>query len=157
MKAYVEGMRSLIYFTAHCLDISQFDQRPEERETYKGIIEILTPIIKCYCSEKSFDVCTQGLQVFGGYGFTTEFPMEQYLRDSKITSIYEGTSGIQSMDLLGRKLGMKNGKCFMDFLGKMQKTIDQARQFNPIKDLADKLENAVKRAGTWLFIWGPWP
>ncbi len=147
MKAYVEGMRSLIYYTAHCLDISEIDESTEEREKYKGVIEILTPIIKCYCSEKSFDVCTQALQVFGGYGYTTEFPMEQYLRDSKITSIYEGTSGIQSMDLLGRKLGMKNGKCFMNFLGEIQKTIDQAREFNPIKDLADKLENAVKRAG----------
>lgn len=147
MKAYVEGMRSLIYFTTHCLDISECDERKEEREKYKGLIEILTPILKCYCSEKSFDVCTQALQVFGGYGFTTEFPMEQYLRDCKITSIYEGTSGIQSMDLLGRKLGMKNGKCFMDLLGEIQKTIDQAREFDQIKDLADKLENAVKKAG----------
>jgi len=147
MKAYVEGMRSLIYYTAHCFDISKYDEKKEKREKYKGVVEILTPILKCYCSEKSFEVCTQALQVFGGYGFTTEYPMEQYLRDSKITSIYEGTSGIQSMDLLGRKLGMKNGTCFMDFLGELQKTIDQAREFSPIKDLADKLEKVVKKAG----------
>ncbi len=159
MKAYVEGMRSLIYFTAHCLDISENDERKEEKEKYKGVIEILTPILKCYCSEKSFDVCTQALQVFGGYGFTTEFPMEQYLRDSKITSIYEGTSGIQSMDLLGRKLGKKNGKWFMDFLGEIQKTIDQARPGNLTRSKTWQTNLIMLSKGqvTWPCIWASWP
>ncbi|MBU0463881.1 MAG: acyl-CoA dehydrogenase [Proteobacteria bacterium] len=146
MKANVEGMRSLIYYTANCLDLEAFEEKEEDREKYKGLIEFLTPILKCYCSEKSFDVCAQALQVFGGYGFTTEYPMEQYLRDSKITTIYEGTSGIQSMDLLGRKLGMKNGKCFMDLLGEMQASIVQAREIAGIRNLADKLERAVNRS-----------
>ncbi|MBA3009557.1 MAG: acyl-CoA dehydrogenase [Proteobacteria bacterium] len=146
MKAHVEGMRSLIYYTAHCLDLEAFEEKQEDREKYKGLIEFLTPILKCYCSEKSFDVCTQALQVFGGYGYTTEYPMEQYLRDCKITSIYEGTSGVQSMDLLGRKLGMKNGKIFADLLGEMEKTIAAAKQIRGIKDLADKVERAVIRS-----------
>lgn len=154
MKAYVEGMRSLIYYTAHCVDLAELVVGPEDREKYKGLVEILTPILKCYCSEKSFEVCTQALQVFGGYGYTTEYPMEQYLRDSKITSIYEGTSGIQSMDLLGRKLGMKQGAYFMALLGEMKKTCDRAKEFERISDLADKLDKAVNRAGEVAFHLG---
>ncbi|MCP4024383.1 MAG: acyl-CoA dehydrogenase [Desulfobacteraceae bacterium] len=154
MKSHVEGMRSLIYYTALCFDVSELDESEEKRQKYLGLVEILTPILKCYCSEKSFEVCTQALQVFGGYGFTTEYPMEQYLRDSKITSIYEGTSGIQAMDLLGRKLGMKEGKFFMDLLAEMQKTITQARDFDYIKDLAERLSAAVNRAGEVAFQLG---
>ncbi len=154
MKSYVEGMRSLIYYTAHSVDLSELDSGEEDREKYKGLVEILTPILKCYCSEKSFEVCTQALQVFGGYGYTTEYPMEQYLRDSKITSIYEGTSGIQSMDLLGRKLGMKKGEYFMALLGEMKKTCDAAKEFERISDLADNLDKAINRAGEVAFHLG---
>lgn len=146
MKSHVEGMRSLIYYTAKTLDLAELETDPAQKETYQGLVEILTPILKCYCSERSFEVCTQALQVFGGYGYTTEYPMEQFLRDCKITSIYEGTSGIQAMDLLGRKMGMQQGKLFMDLLAQMHTVIARAKEIHPIADLAMDMERAVNRA-----------
>lgn len=147
MKAHVEGMRSFVYFIGYCFDIVSTSESREEREKYLDYVEILTPIIKAYCSDKSFEVCTQAVQVYGGYGYTTEFPVEQLLRDCKITSIYEGTNGIQAMDLLARKLGLKNGKPFMDLLGEINKTIAEAKKHVKLKDCAEKIEAAVNRLG----------
>ena len=72
--------------------------------------------MKTYCAQRGFDVCVEAVQVYGGYGYIKEYPVEQLVRDCKITSIYEGTDGIQAMDLLGRKLGMAKGRVFMNFL-----------------------------------------
>jgi len=147
MKAHVEGMRSFIYYIGNCFDILSTTGSKEEREKYWGYVEILTPIIKAYCSDKAFEVCTQAVQVYGGYGYTAEFPVEQLLRDCKITSIYEGTNGIQAMDLLGRKLGMKNGKPFMELLGEINKTVAEAKKHAKLKDSAEKVEAAVNKLG----------
>ena len=87
------------------------------------------------------------MQVYGGYGYTREYPIEQLARDCKIASIYEGTDGIQAMDLLGRKLGMNEGKVFMGFMGDVQKTIARAREAQGLETLADKLEKALNRLG----------
>jgi len=147
MKANVDGMRSLIYYTALCFDKVKTAATQEEKEKYDGLIELLTPIVKAYCTDRSFEVCAQGIQVFGGYGFTSEYPQEQLLRDCKITSIYEGTNGIQSMDLLGRKLGLKKGKPFMDLLGEMNKTIAKAKEIEGLDALSAKVEQAVNKLG----------
>ncbi len=147
MKAYVSGMRSFIYYVGHCFDIAAMSADESEREQYEGLIEILTPVVKAFCSDRSFDVCTQAVQVYGGYGYIGEYPVEQYLRDCKITSIYEGTNGIQAMDLLGRKIGMKKGKYFMTLLGEMQKTVGQAREYPELVELAEAVEKAVNRLG----------
>lgn len=147
MKASVDGMRALLYYTALCFDKVKIAKNEEEKEKYEGLIELLTPIVKAYCTDRSFEVCTQGVQVFGGYGFIREYPQEQLLRDCKITSIYEGTNGIQAMDFLGRKLGQKKGKPFMDLLGEMNKTIAAAREIEGLDTLAGKLELAVNKLG----------
>ena len=147
MKAYVDGMRALIYYTAWVFDKVKIEEDKEEKAKYEGLIELLTPIVKAYCTDRSFEVCTQGVQVFGGYGFIREYPQEQLLRDCKITSIYEGTNGIQSMDLLGRKLGLNKGKPFMDLLGEMNKTIAAAKEINGLDAMAAKVEAAVNRLG----------
>ncbi|MFH1974079.1 MAG: acyl-CoA dehydrogenase [Pseudomonadota bacterium] len=147
MKAHVEGMRSFIYYIGWCFDILSTTSSKEEREKYWGYVEILTPIIKAYCSDKAFEVCTQAVQVYGGYGYIAEFPVEQLLRDCKITSLYEGTNGIQAMDLLGRKLGMKNGKPFMELLGEINKTIAEAKKHAKLKDSAEKVEASVNKLG----------
>ncbi len=147
MKAYSSGMRSFIYYVGRCFDIAETSADEVERERYEGLIEVLTPVVKAFCSDRAFDVCTQAVQVYGGYGYTGEYPVEQYLRDCKITSIYEGTNGIQAMDLLGRKMGMKKGLYFMTLLEEMQKTVGLAREYSEIEDLAAAVEAAVNRLG----------
>jgi hypothetical protein len=89
----------------------------------------------------------QGIQVHGGVGYCQDYLAEQYARDCKIASIYEGTSGIQAMDLLARKIGLKKGAVFMNFLGEIQKTVAEAKQANGIADLAADVEAAVNRLG----------
>jgi hypothetical protein len=147
MKAHVDGMRSLIYFTAACFDKIVCAPSDTDKEYYQGLLDLLTPIVKAYCSDRGFDVCVQAVQVFGGYGYTKDYPVEQLLRDCKITSIYEGTNGIQAMDLLGRKLGLKKGAVFMNLLQEMQNTIEQAKAHDALKELHPKLGNAVTRLG----------
>ena len=147
MKASVDGMRALIYYTALCFDKARTADTEEERDMYKGFIELLTPVVKGYVTDRAAEVCIQGIQVFGGYGFIKEYPQEQLLRDCKITSLYEGTNGIQAMDLLGRKLGMKKGKPFMDLLGEMNKTIAAAKEIEELAPMAEKLQSAVNKLG----------
>ena len=147
MKAHVEGMRSLIYFVGSMFDKEECSGCAEEKEYYQGLIDLLTPVVKSYCSDRGFEVCVEALQVFGGYGYTREYPVEQLVRDCKITSIYEGTNGVQAMDLLGRKLGMKKGMVFMNFLAEIQKTIAAAKTTSGLEDLAADVEKAVNRLG----------
>jgi len=145
MKAYVEGMRSIVYYTAYCFDRKSTAKTREEKERYNDLIELLTPVIKAYCSERGQFVCEQAIQVHGGYGFTKEYPVEQLYRDCKITSIYEGTNGIQAMDLLGRKMGMKKGAVFIDFLSEIKTTIVSAAEIPRLADLAARVEKALNR------------
>jgi hypothetical protein len=148
MKSYVEGIRGLIYYCANCFQMSEMDSlSKEEKDKYKGLCELLTPVVKAYSTDKSFDVCVQGIQVFGGYGYITEYPQEQLMRDCKITSVYEGTNGVQAMDLLGRKLGMKKGKPFMDLLGEISLTIAKAKEFDELQGIAKDLERASGSLG----------
>lgn len=145
MKAYVDGMRSLVYYSGLCFDRMAVAESPEEREKYSDLIEILTPIVKGYITDRAFDVCSHGIQVYGGYGFIEEYPIAQLLRDSKIFQIYEGTNGIQSMDLLGRKVGMKKGAPFMDFLGEIRSTVESARQVPGLEALAERMSATLDR------------
>jgi alkylation response protein AidB-like acyl-CoA dehydrogenase len=147
MKAYVDGMRALMYYTALCFDKVLTAADETEKEMHQGLIELLIPVVKGYITDRAFEVCTQGVQVYGGYGFIREYPQEQLLRDCKITSIYEGTNGIQAMDLLGRKLGLKKGKPFMDLLTQMNQTIAAAKEIPDLEEMAVSLEKAVNRLG----------
>jgi alkylation response protein AidB-like acyl-CoA dehydrogenase len=147
MKAYVEGMRSFVYYVGQCLDKEALAADEAERAYYKGFGDLLTPLVKAYCAQRGFDVCVTALQVYGGYGYIKEYPVEQLVRDCKITSIYEGTDGIQAMDLLGRKLGMAQGQVFMNFLEEIQKTIALARDTNGLEGLSAEFERAVNRLG----------
>jgi hypothetical protein len=143
MKAYVEGLRSLIYYVALCFDKEKICQEKEEVQKYKNLIGILTPVVKSYASEKGFDVCVEAMQIFGGYGYTQEYPVEQMLRDCKITSIYEGANGIQAMDFLGRKLTQGKGAALEALVNEMHITIQNAEAKSGLEDLAQKLKKAV--------------
>ncbi|MFH2060219.1 MAG: acyl-CoA dehydrogenase [Pseudomonadota bacterium] len=145
MKVYVEGMRSLLYFVQYCADIAQYSPDEKQRERYQGFVEVLTPIAKGYVTDRSFEICSQGMQVYGGYGFIEEYPMAQLLRDCRITLIYEGTNGIQAMDLLGRKLGLDKGKPIMNLFGEMQKTVANGKETPELEKHAMKIEEAMNK------------
>ena len=147
MKAHVEGMRSFIYYLSRCFDRMEGAGTEEEKARNLGLADLLTPLVKAYCAQRGFDVCVQAIQVYGGYGYTKEYPVEQLARDCKIASIYEGTDGIQAMDLLGRKLGMQKGAIFMGFMQEVQKTIAAARESESLNVLADNLDAANNRLG----------
>jgi alkylation response protein AidB-like acyl-CoA dehydrogenase len=144
MKAYVEGLRSLIYYVAYCFDKEATSKDEAEVRKYKNLTGILTPIVKAYTSEKGFDVCVEAMQVFGGYGYTREYPVEQMVRDCKIASIYEGANGIQAMDFLGRKVGGSKGGMLKSLIQEMTLTIAAAKQQERLKGLAEKLEAAAE-------------
>ncbi|MCK5543063.1 MAG: acyl-CoA dehydrogenase [Desulfobacterales bacterium] len=144
MKSYVEGLRSLAFFTAFCFDMIECTKNEDEKLHYSNLVEILTPIVKSYSSERGFEVCAEGMQVFGGYGYTKEYPMEQLLRDCKIASIYEGSNGIQATDFLFRKVGGQNGVMLDALVLEIKKKIDYSKENNVFLDLAENLEKVLK-------------
>ncbi|WDP90924.1 MAG: acyl-CoA dehydrogenase [Desulfobacter sp.] len=143
MKANTEAMRSLLYYVGYMEDMVKVAETEEDRARYQGIIDVLIPVAKGYITDRAFELCSDGVQIFGGYGFTKEYPQEQLLRDCKITQIYEGTNGIQAMDLLGRKLGLNKGKAFTDLLAEVSKTIEGAKAVEGLGDQAAALETAL--------------
>ena len=147
MKSYVDGMRSFFYYMTVLATKGHVSETAEDRERFGNLFSMLTPVVKEYMAVKGHEVCIQAIQLFGGAGYTKDYLVEQYARDCKITSIYEGTSGIQALDMLGRKLGMKEGTVFMNFLGEIQKTVAQARQLEQTRDLAVRVDAAANRLG----------
>ena len=143
MKSNTEGLRAMAYYTSKCADLAIASKDDEEREKWHGIMEVLTPILKAYGSDVGFRVADQAIMVHGGYGYTAEYPVEQILRDVKIAAIYEGTNGIQALDLVGRKLGQKKGKNFTNLLGEMYGFISDKGNNEKLKDLVDKLKGGV--------------
>jgi len=143
MKSNTESMRAMGYYCAHLFDRGHTAESDEERELCLGLTEVLTPILKAYCSDIGFKVTELAIQVYGGYGFCSEYPVEQFMRDEKIASLYEGANGIQAMDLVARKLGMNKGAFFMSLVGEMNKTVAKAKGIPALKDLAEDVEAGV--------------
>jgi len=142
-KAITEGSISLLMQASLYHDLSE-NGSEEEREYYHDLLELLTPIAKTYPSEMGRISISNGLQILGGYGFCTEFPLEQYYRDVRITALYEGTTGIQSLDLLGRKVVMKNGEAMKLLTKEMIETIKDAENYDDLKPYATQLKDASK-------------
>jgi alkylation response protein AidB-like acyl-CoA dehydrogenase len=142
-KAIVEGALSLLMECARYIDLTHVSEG-EEREKYQLLQELLMPVAKTYPSEMGQLAINNGLQVLGGYGFCLDFPLQQYYRDIRIMPIYEGTTGIQSLDLLGRKVTMKNGKALQLLTEEMKQSIGEAMAHDVLKpyakQLAEKLE-----------------
>ena len=143
MKSYSEGMRSILFYIGLLQDMVKVTEDEVERTRNQGLIDVLIPVAKGYITDRAFEMCSHGIQVFGGYGFTKEYPQEQLLRDCKITQIYEGTNGIQAMDLLARKLFLNKGQSFKDLINKIQKTIDKASEMENLQSLALNLDKAL--------------
>jgi hypothetical protein len=120
-KAYAEGMRALILHTAAIQDTLQIAAAAgNPDETAAGLNDLLLPVVKGVGSERSYEMLTLSLQTLGGSGFLQDYPIEQYIRDAKIDSLYEGTTGIQSMDLYFRKIIRDNGRAFGSLLGQIR-------------------------------------
>jgi alkylation response protein AidB-like acyl-CoA dehydrogenase len=128
MKAYIEGMRSLLFYLGFCFDRIRVAETEEEIAGLKGMIGLLTPIAKGYVSDRACEITRQGMELYGGYGYTKEFPQEQLLRDCSITPIYEGTNDIQAMDFLGRKVLFDNGRMFKALCDEIQAEIDAVKE-----------------------------
>jgi len=143
-KAFVEGSISLVMECLKWYDLSHV-MEGEAREEAHLILELLTPIVKTYPSEYGIVSISNALQVFGGYGFTMDFNAQQYYRDIRIMSIYEGTTGIQSMDLLGRKVPMQNGKAVQLLGREITATIKAAMGVEGLKNYATQLAEAMQR------------
>ncbi len=130
MKAHVEGIRSLLVKLAmHTDKAHMLSGKDDDQAAYhRGQVELLTPLVKSYGSDQAFRLCAQAIQVYGGAGYCQDYPVEQYTRDSKIFSIYEGTNHIQAMDLVGRKMGQAGGAHFQQFMSDVQTFIDAHRE-----------------------------
>ncbi|AMC99617.1 acyl-CoA dehydrogenase family protein [Halomonas chromatireducens] len=120
-KAFAEGGRMLVLYTAQMLDIVEHGQDAAEREQAEVLLGLLTPIVKAFLTEVGFEATNEGVQVFGGHGFIQEWGMEQLVRDARITRLYEGTTGIQALDLLGRKVLMSQGETLKVFTKQIHK------------------------------------
>jgi len=146
-KAYTEAMRSLLLQTAYFVDKSHLTEG-EESERYQDYVEMLTPICKAWCSEWGLQVTHWCVQVHGGYGYTSDYPAEQLMRDVEIACLYEGTNGIQALDFVARKLPMNNGKTIRDLLGMAEKTFKKLRGDPEMMEPAWMLAAALKQIET---------
>ncbi len=140
-KAVVEGSLALLFQCALYSDFEKVKQG-EEREKYSLLLDLLTPIAKSFPSEAGVVSCSQAIQVLGGYGFCDEFPVEQYFRDSRIHPIHEGTTGIHGMDLLGRKIIMKEGRAYRLFLQEIENAVRSGREQQVLASYAERLDKA---------------
>ena len=146
MKSYAEGLRALIYRTAYYADLAKVATDPKEKEYCENMIDLLIPIVKAYSTDIAFRLTEWAIQVHGGYGYCGEYPVEQLCRDVKITSIYEGTNGIQAMDLVGRKLSMKKGALVMGWMKEINEFIEKHRAhpaFGPAIAQLEKAKNTL--------------
>ncbi|WP_194973194.1 acyl-CoA dehydrogenase [Aquiflexum lacus] len=144
-KSIVEGSLSLLLYCAKLGDLVNVAGGQEKEEAVL-LLDLLTPIAKSYPSEMCCLTTSAAVQVLGGAGYTTDFPVEQYYREARIHPIHEGTTGIHGMDLLGRKVLMKNGSAVRIFAEKIMQTIAEAKEDGAMQPFAEKLEKYLQRA-----------
>ncbi|MDY0040548.1 MAG: acyl-CoA dehydrogenase [Desulforhabdus sp.] len=142
MKSSTEGMRAMLHLAAYCIDRERAAPTEEERELFQGHVDLLIPICKSVGSDLGFRVCETAIQIYGGYGFVSEYPVEQFMRDCKIASLYEGTNGIQALDLIGRKLTLKRGQLFKNALKTSSEMLAKIRMNFRLRDLVQIYEEA---------------
>jgi alkylation response protein AidB-like acyl-CoA dehydrogenase len=150
MKSRVEGIRALaVKLTHHQDSVRAFTGKDETLAAYhQGQVDLLVPLVKAYGSDQAFRVCETAIQTYGGAGYTKDYPVEQYCRDSKIFSIYEGTNHIQAMDLVGRKLGQAGGANMQAFLGDIGKFVAANGAHAKLGAAAKRLGAAQEALGT---------
>ncbi len=143
-RVIVDASTSLVLYCSRLADLAHTAADEEARHHAWLLLEFLTPIVKTYATEQGIRSVSLGLQVLGGYGYTMDFPLQQYYRDIRIMSIYEGTTGIQSLDLLGRKVLLENGKAFQALLAEINKTIQSVENDPVLQTYAQSLGIAME-------------
>jgi alkylation response protein AidB-like acyl-CoA dehydrogenase len=152
-KAFNEGARALVLFGALQVDISRKAQTEEERQTAEDLLGLLTPVIKGYLTDKGFDTAVAAQQIYGGHGYIREWGMEQFVRDARIAQIYEGTNGVQALDLVGRKLPKDGGRAIQAFFRLVGEEAAAAKGDEKAGAVAAALERAnqdLQTATLWL-------
>jgi hypothetical protein len=142
-----------LYWNAACLDIAEHHPDAAEREKAEDMAALLTPLSKGWGTDMSVELTGMAIQIHGGMGFIEETGVAQHYRDARITTIYEGTNGIQAMDLVGRKLGMKSGAVLMGLFGDMRALDSSLARHNELAGVRDALSQALdttERTTRWL-------
>lgn len=157
MKAMVEPARALVMQVALALDVSHRHPDADARREADDFVQLMTPILKATLTDMGFDVASTAMQCFGGYGYIEEYGASQYLRDARIAMIYEGTNGVQAMDLVGRKLAHGTGDYLRRFFGPVEQFIAAHEGDKAMKEFIDPLRKHVKvlqQATLWIGAMG---
>ena len=152
-RAYIEAGRALVLWGALQVDLLRRSPDDAERQQADDLLGLLTPVIKGYLTDKGFDAAVNAQQVFGGHGYIREHGMEQFVRDARITQIYEGTNGIQAMDLVGRKLPKDGGRAIRTFFQVLSSDVADASHSETLKPLLGEMSRAIgdlQEATMWL-------
>jgi alkylation response protein AidB-like acyl-CoA dehydrogenase len=147
VKSTTEGMRGLAYWVGMHMDISQHHPDEATRQRSDDFVALLTPIVKSFCTERGFANVSEAMQVTGGAGYTTDWSIEQYMRDSRIAMIYEGTNHIQALDLVGRKLPQANGRLIKGFVDEIKRFIGEHKEDASLAEFLGPLKDASKTLG----------
>lgn len=145
MQARTRAMRALVVFTAGCLDRARVAASMEERNAARGLAELLLPVCKTGGAEGAFEIANLGVQVFGGHGYVSDHGVEQIVRDCRVMAIYEGTSGIQALDLLGRKVLREQGQRYRLLAGAIRADLDRHADDASLATLRDATAAALTR------------
>jgi alkylation response protein AidB-like acyl-CoA dehydrogenase len=144
-KAFAEGNRVMLYYLVQKLDLVERSDDDAARAAASARLDLLTPIAKAFCTERGFEAANLGLQCFGGHGYIREWGMEQNVRDSRISMLYEGTTGIQALDLLGRKVLSDGGKMLNDFADEINAFCDESSDNVNLRSMQVRLKELVSQ------------
>jgi len=147
MKSHVEGMRALVYYSCLCMDKAKALSDPAEREKWSGLTDLLLPISRLYPADKGFKVTETAIQVHGRNGYFSDYPIQQFLRDIKPTSIWEASAGVHALIYIAQTMGQRDGRDFANLLGEMNRTIREYRDQEGVKDLAEDVQSRVNLLG----------
>ena len=145
MRAYVEGGRALAYWVGMLIDVAERHPDAEAKQEADDLVALMTPVIKAFLTDNAFDVTNLGVQTLGGHGYIREYGMEQFVRDARIGQIYEGTNGIQALDLVGRKLAVGNGRLVRRFFAHVERALAGAAGDPRLEALAAPLAESFGR------------
>jgi alkylation response protein AidB-like acyl-CoA dehydrogenase len=153
IRAFNEGCRALAYWVGRELDVSLHHPDPEKRQEADDLVALLTPVVKAFLTDHGFNAANLGVQIYGGHGYIREWGMEQLVRDARITQIYEGTNGIQALDLVGRKLPTGTGRLARRFFHPVSAYIEQASEKPEMAEFVLPLAKAfakLQQATAWI-------
>jgi len=141
-KATIEGMRALMYYTGYEQDLSLYNTDPAAAQAHTDLVDALVPLCKAFCTDMGLRVAEQAMQVMGGYGYCAEYRVEQYMRDAKIFAIVEGTNGVQALDLVGRKMRIRDGAPARAIIGRIGLGVERIGADERLTELSQRLGKA---------------